>query len=175
MATRSVRPMLLGVHQTTGHHYYEMPLQKLEDWPEQLTLASRHFALFLVSDANVISDEVYRLVAQRAARQGLALLYAYGPKSRRVHDLFDAVLWLGSYGDNDWTILTVGQWESDYTLEDAVECFFEAEPIEEWVATCDSYLVVVVGNEEWTHRVRNTLIELLSSPAFDKERPDCAS
>jgi hypothetical protein len=74
---------------SSGRSYYVLQLPNFESWPEQLPLASRHFALFIASDARQVPSTVIGEVALTAIKQGAVYVCAWGPGCEVVHDVFD--------------------------------------------------------------------------------------
>jgi hypothetical protein len=129
------------------------------DWPRGLELPSEHFCLLLVGDASGASDDAIQGLAGRAIDDGCAYLCAWGPDCGRVHAMFDMVLAerdVAGTSPNALHVMTTSH--EGETLEDAIEFLnIAAWPDDEFVDSCDTSLIAVVGNTEWVASISRQL------------------
>jgi hypothetical protein len=124
-------------------------LDRLEDYPEELTEPGRNFVLFLAVDGMDVPDAVLTAFARTVLEQGAAYVCVWGPGCEHVHDFFDA-----ERGDR----LVLTTWHDDETLDQALWfSLFVAFPDESLLAKGQAVLAVVVGHEDWAEQVRGRL------------------
>jgi hypothetical protein len=147
----------LGTHLATAKRLYYLSQPSLNDWPDDLCLASERFGLFLAVDATELTDESVLRTARIVVRQGMVCLSSWGPDCERVHDLFDvAVVEKEPPCRPDAVTLTA--WH-DETLEDALWFFtYALWPSSDYEPTCRSWLAVSVGADNFEKPIRRWLV-----------------
>lgn len=136
---------------------YTACLEKLSEWPEAVTLASRHFGLFLACQGDAEAATDVKMFARQALAQGLVTASIWGPGCERVHDLIDEVIVSdGKTEDASSVILTT--WHAKESLEDALQFFVEIlDPADQYSYSYGSLVIVSVGDSSYGKRVRDFL------------------
>ena len=122
--------------------YRLVELRSLDEWPENLVLASPRYVLLLACDASKLTVEAISGVAETMLRQGLVYVCCWGLDCERVHDIFDEVICeVVPLEEGTSTIMTT--WHDGETFEDVVDFFRDcAEPAEsdtgcrDWIIAC---------------------------------------
>jgi hypothetical protein len=133
-----------------------MSLGSWDDWPRELKLPSQHFCLLLAGDAQGVSQEAIRSVAEAALARGCVYLCAWGPDCVRVEDWFDQAFVLRNIATQtpETPVVMTTSHEGE-TLDTALTFLTEiAWPDDAYAETCRSALIVVVGNDDWVASIR---------------------
>ncbi len=127
---------------------------------EATQIVRPHFAVFLAWDATSVATEEISRLATLLHNRGLAYLCAFGPGCERVHDIFDEVeVELEGARPSDSVIMTT--WHDDERLEEALWFFVYCSfPDAAYEATCDTGIVVTIGNSQWATQVAEYLSNL---------------
>jgi hypothetical protein len=78
-----------GTRDCFDRELYSLRIERLEDFPEDLKLPSKHFVVCLLCDAQRAPDSSIRTLARLLVEQGTAYFSVWGPGCERMHDLFD--------------------------------------------------------------------------------------
>jgi hypothetical protein len=139
----------------SGRTTYLLELDSIEDWPEEISLPkSKHFVLFLATDASDLHEDDLAALATRCLDQGMVYLSAWGVGSERLHDIFEeaAADW---DPDSDADNALGSEWHEDEPLSEALLfAVASANPASEFEKTCSATLVVVVGDPDAAEQVR---------------------
>jgi hypothetical protein len=152
------RPRLLKTDTESNRRLYSMALDKLEDWPGSLDMASRRFVLLLACDARGIPDTSLIKVVEKVLKQGAVSVCAWGRDCRRVELVFDfEIVGLQLKKKEELPLIpTASHWREP--LEEALYFFLEcAKPVDEYARTCTSWLAVSVGNAANFRRIEKYL------------------
>jgi hypothetical protein len=142
----------------TAKRLYFLSLPNLDDWPDNLCLASERFGLFLAVDATELTDESVLQTARIAVRQGMVCLSSWGPGCERVHDLFDVAVVEKRPPTRRPDAVTLTAWHDD-TLEDALWFFtYALWPSGDYETTRRSWLAVSVWGDNFEKLVRRWLV-----------------
>jgi hypothetical protein len=104
------------------------------------------FALFLASDASVVSPDVLVAFGEWSIGQGMFWLSTWGPDCERVHDIVDEVDVGEGAGTERPVVMTT--WHANDPLDEALFLFWWAFP-DEGKPGGPYRVVVVADNEEW--------------------------
>ena len=155
------QPQLVGKESIFGRQLFHLRVESVADLPPRLSLPSRHFALLLAWDAQRVTDETIRQLARWLMNEGLAYLCAWGPDCERVHDQFDLAFVGEKQVEADESFI-VTTWHDDEPLREALwEFLYCTLPADDYLESCNSGLVISVGNDEWSRLI----VAALSDPA----------
>lgn len=144
--TSAAVPRRLPVDDGRGRAFFYLHLPAFEAWPEELSLASPHFALLVVCDGAAADQASLDRAMRRALRQGAVCICAAGPGSERVElaaDLESVAFELTETAGNLPYVMTAG----DRNVADAIAFWAEAAlPDGAYRESCASWLAVSVGD-----------------------------
>jgi hypothetical protein len=123
----------------------------------QITLSSKHFALFLAMDARGTEAAELVEVARVLAGRSMVYLCAWGADCERVHDVFDQALADREPDPTDTNVVMTTSHEEE-SLEEALWFFCNcAVPTQAYERTCHDWIIVAVGNKDWENRIRSAV------------------
>jgi len=137
---------------TYGRRLVSMTVPAFNALPDEIVLPSPHFVCLLCADARGVSGETIIDAATALLDQGLVYLCAWGPDSERVRHLFEsaALVW-----NSHVAVLTVHLYE---TLDDALDYVLDiAYPATEYAPTCQTGVILNVGNASWADLIQKRL------------------
>ncbi|HEV8131539.1 MAG TPA: hypothetical protein VGQ81_09810 [Acidobacteriota bacterium] len=149
----------VGESSEFSRELFSLKLARIEEFPEFLVLPSPHFALFLAWDARDLPAEVIHRFAVSSIQQGLVYCCVWGPDSKRVHDIFDHVIFERDPQATDYSNIPT-TWHEYEKLDDALWFFLNNTfPADKYANTCLSSLAVVVGNDQWVAQINTGLAD----------------
>ena len=135
-----------GFRLEADRNLFHLPLPSLTAFPKYLPLFSSTFTLLLACNARGITDEDLADFAESVLKQGAIYVCAWGPGSERVQSGFAAT-------KSD--VMTT--WH-DGTLEEALESFLKAAPLDDQAAAyCKAAIAVSAGDEDWAKRIESVM------------------
>jgi len=120
--------------------------------------ADAHFALLLLYDARGVEVTTIGAVATRLIDAGLATFHAWGPDCERVHDIMDELIVARDIRENREYPTIMTSWYPDCPIEEALFSLIISDTIDEaYAATCDTTIIITVGNHDWEREVKRLL------------------
>jgi hypothetical protein len=140
-----------------GRELFFAEAARIDDWPESIDAPDPYFVLFVAADAARIADAELTIFARKLIGQGAACMSAWGPGCGRMHLAFDeADIDLNPDFGADDVIGTTDH--ADESLDEALwDALFVEWPAPKYEATCDSFLAISVGRDDWAAAVRRRL------------------
>lgn len=146
------------VQTLTGREVFTLAVDSLESLPDAFTSPSPQFAMLLAYDASVIDHKAFDLFTRRLLDKGIALLCTWGPECERVHDWFDQEIVYMEVLEGIERPCIMTTWHDDEPLEEAIWfLLYAANPVEEYLPTCQASIIVSVGNADWDRQIREYL------------------
>lgn len=140
-------------------HVVCLSVQTLADLSvEHLVPADAHFALLLLYNARGVEAATIGAVATRLIDAGLATFHAWGPDCERVHDIMDELIVARDIRENCEYPTIMTSWYPDCPIEEALSSLIISDTIDEaYAATCDTTIIITVGNHDWEREVKRLL------------------
>ena len=132
-----------------GRDLYVLDLATPHDLPNDMSMATPHFACLIAWDSSSASVDEIGNLAQRLLAAGAVYLLAWGPDCERVHDIVDEAV-VGSGPPESTVDHVMTTWHSGEPLSDAIWfTLANSWPDEAYEQTCGSTLGIAIGRPEW--------------------------
>jgi hypothetical protein len=149
----------IGHDPTWGRDLYMVEAASAGTVPADLSLSSPRFVCLIAWDARSATVEEIALLAQRLLGAGAVYICAWGPDSRRVHDICDEE----AVGPNpspsvDRVVMTT--WHSEEPLTEALLfVLISAWPDAPYEEGCAATLAIAIGSPVWAAEIRTAFAD----------------
>jgi hypothetical protein len=150
-----MQPTLISRCSTSDRDLYFLSVSNPSLFPEDLSLPSPHFSVFLALDATEMDDAVVTMIARPLLRAGAVYVCCYGPDCERVHDIIDQeeILQLGPIEQDDGSVIMT-TWHAHDTLQDALWFFvFNSWPDNKYFNSCRAGIAISCENQAWDDQI----------------------
>jgi hypothetical protein len=161
-------PVQLSAKDGLEREIFYLFISDFSEFPAKIELSSKNFVLFFACDAYQLRTETLSEWSDKLIDNGLVYLSVWGNDCERVHDIFDEALVSREEYNNGTISHIMTTWHADKSLEEALWFALNTTfPVEEYVETCKSLLIIAVKDAEWDKYLRlqlsdvNTFIEMV--------------
>jgi hypothetical protein len=149
----------VGYDTATDRDLFLLELDRLDELPAKLRVASHHFACLLVLDGRAVGTRDLHRCAANLLHQGAVYLSVWGPACGRVRALLDDSILFSETESTEESIVLTEDHEGE-PLEDALVHLLErSQPASRYVESCRAALVVTVNAPGWALAGREALCD----------------
>jgi hypothetical protein len=143
----------------TDRDLFLFELDRLDELPAKLRIASHHFACLLVLDGRGVGPGDLHRCAANLLRQGAVYLSVWGPACGRIRAFLDDAILFSETESTEESIVLTEDHEGE-PLEDALIHLLErSQPASRYVESCRAALVVTVNAPGWALACREALCD----------------
>ena len=132
------------------------------EWPATLEVPSKRFRLLVAADVTSASTQAMSDFAFSALKRGMVYFCSWGPGCKRLHDIVDQVAIGDDLSEQEFSgpstsDVVMTTWHDDETLEETLDFLATCAPTEGFMPDSDFFIVISVGNQQWTAQAEKFL------------------
>ena len=147
---------------TVGQHIYSLNIMGcIEEFPAEHRMPTAHFRVFVAADIQQLNLKVFDQFIESMLSKGMVYFCAWGPGCEELEESVDEeIVYSEAIGNRSGlgsVVMTTSH--SNEKLTDALSFFMSAAiPAKEYLETCGSSIVLIIGNDEWSLEAESKLI-----------------